>query len=477
MTDLLHPPGLGRPGRPRRQPAATPRRRGGRGGRRRRPQRSAGVRWARAASAGSPPTRVRHGTTRDALRVATDGWLLGHGAHLHLVDGRDSATISVVPLGLMLLFGYLAHRFGRWAAGTSAVEDDARCARCAGARGRLRGGGAGLRRARGDRARRAQPAGVVRRRLPGGAAGRRDRPGARRGRRPGWASVPAACGRSRRRPLGHPAAWPPPCLLLTVALLVDLGSAANVLSRLHTDVSGGLLYTVLVAAVAPNAVLLTGAYLLGPGFAVGTGTLVSPAAVTLAPVPAFPLLAALPAGGTPPAWLSALVAAPVVAAALGAVADAAAAPGAHLRGGAVRGLGAGPAPVCSVPAARGPGRRLGRPRPDGRRRRRRCRPWSPPRSRWGSAGWPAASRRPGGPAGAEPSGRSVASAVPSPCRPSARLVVLVSGAGTNLQALLDACADQAYGAEVVAVGADRRRHRGARPGRAGGRADVRGPGR
>jgi len=38
---------------------------------------------------------------------------------------------------------------------------------------------------------------------------------------------------------------------------------------------------------------------------------------------------------------------------------------------------------------------------------------------------------------------------------SARLVVLVSGAGTNLQALLDACSDPAYGAQVVAVGADR----------------------
>ncbi|GAB3689756.1 phosphoribosylglycinamide formyltransferase [Angustibacter aerolatus] len=37
----------------------------------------------------------------------------------------------------------------------------------------------------------------------------------------------------------------------------------------------------------------------------------------------------------------------------------------------------------------------------------------------------------------------------------ARLVVLVSGSGTNLQALLDACADPAYGAVVVAVGADR----------------------
>ncbi|MEN3362036.1 MAG: phosphoribosylglycinamide formyltransferase 1, partial [Mycobacteriales bacterium] len=37
----------------------------------------------------------------------------------------------------------------------------------------------------------------------------------------------------------------------------------------------------------------------------------------------------------------------------------------------------------------------------------------------------------------------------------ARLVVLVSGAGTLLQALLDAAAEPDYGAAVVAVGADR----------------------
>jgi len=37
----------------------------------------------------------------------------------------------------------------------------------------------------------------------------------------------------------------------------------------------------------------------------------------------------------------------------------------------------------------------------------------------------------------------------------ARLVVLVSGEGTNLQALIDACADEGYGADVVAVGSDR----------------------
>jgi phosphoribosylglycinamide formyltransferase-1 len=40
-------------------------------------------------------------------------------------------------------------------------------------------------------------------------------------------------------------------------------------------------------------------------------------------------------------------------------------------------------------------------------------------------------------------------------REPARLVVLVSGSGSNLQALLDASVDPAYGAKVVAVGADR----------------------
>ena len=44
---------------------------------------------------------------------------------------------------------------------------------------------------------------------------------------------------------------------------------------------------------------------------------------------------------------------------------------------------------------------------------------------------------------------------PAPLGRPARLVVLVSGGGTNLQALLDAAADPAFGAEVVAVGADR----------------------
>ena len=35
------------------------------------------------------------------------------------------------------------------------------------------------------------------------------------------------------------------------------------------------------------------------------------------------------------------------------------------------------------------------------------------------------------------------------------VVVLVSGSGTNLQALIDAASDPAYGVRIVAVGADR----------------------
>ena len=39
---------------------------------------------------------------------------------------------------------------------------------------------------------------------------------------------------------------------------------------------------------------------------------------------------------------------------------------------------------------------------------------------------------------------------------SARLAVLVSGTGSNLEALLEACAEPSYGAHVVVVAADRR---------------------
>jgi hypothetical protein len=130
-------------------------------------------------------------------------------------------------------------------------------------------------------------------------------------------------------------------LLLTSALAMHLGTAANVLSRLHVDTPGAALYTVIVASVTPNAVLLTTSYLLGPGFAFGTGTLVAPSAVVLGPVPAFPLLAALPGEGPAPGWTTFLVAVPVVLGLLAAVLMTRRFPVPAYELGAARGLGAG----------------------------------------------------------------------------------------------------------------------------------------
>ncbi|GHH41032.1 phosphoribosylglycinamide formyltransferase-1 [Streptomyces candidus] len=55
-----------------------------------------------------------------------------------------------------------------------------------------------------------------------------------------------------------------------------------------------------------------------------------------------------------------------------------------------------------------------------------------------------------------PAASALSSVHPPAAGRPARVVVLVSGSGTNLQALLDAiAADEGYGAEIVAVGADR----------------------
>lgn len=87
------------------------------------------------------------------------------------------------------------------------------------------------------------------------------------------------------------------------ALAAGLGDAATMFSRLHTTPSEAGLFALLNLAFVPNAGIFAGSWLLGPGFAVGVGTLVTPASVVLGPLPLVPLLAALPDPGTPSAWL------------------------------------------------------------------------------------------------------------------------------------------------------------------------------
>jgi hypothetical protein len=107
-------------------------------------------------------------------------------------------------------------------------------------------------------------------------------------------------------------------LTFVVALALSFDEAATMTSRLHPSPGEAVLYWLANAAFAPNAVLFAGSWLLGPGFAAGGATLVSPGAVVLGPLPVVPLLAALPSVGTPPGWVGALMALPPLVAAVAA---------------------------------------------------------------------------------------------------------------------------------------------------------------
>jgi hypothetical protein len=107
-------------------------------------------------------------------------------------------------------------------------------------------------------------------------------------------------------------------LTLLAALVLDWAAALNVMSQLHADPAGSASFTVASLALLPNAVAFSATYLLGPGFTVGVGTLVSPAAVVLGPLPLFPLLAALPDAGPAPAWTAYLLGVPPLVGAVGA---------------------------------------------------------------------------------------------------------------------------------------------------------------
>lgn len=84
--------------------------------------------------------------------------------------------------------------------------------------------------------------------------------------------------------------------LLAAGMLVLHLSDAVALQRQLSPGAAGLPVALLGLAAAGNAVLAGVGYLTGPGFAIGSHTSVSVAAVSAGPLPTFPLLAAVPHG-------------------------------------------------------------------------------------------------------------------------------------------------------------------------------------
>jgi hypothetical protein len=88
-------------------------------------------------------------------------------------------------------------------------------------------------------------------------------------------------------------------------------SAPDVIRTLGPDVSSAFGLIVLSIGYLPNATIAGLSWLAGPGFSIGALS-ASPFAVHAAPVPAVPLLAALPPG-PPQSWWVAVVAVPLLA--------------------------------------------------------------------------------------------------------------------------------------------------------------------
>jgi hypothetical protein len=270
-----------------------------------------------------------HGEPRDGIHAAATAWLMAHGSGVQV----DGVPVTVVPLGLTLLCAWVVWRFGlRLGEAVSGYGPDAD-ALSDGERDWTVPAVAGLFTAAyllvglvtGVLASMAaaQPAlgpVLVSCLLLAGLVGT-TAIAVGSGRAAVWLSLAPAAARS----VVTSAAWMltvhlvAAVLLLTGALVADLGTALNVLSRLHTDSGDKVLFGLLTLTVVPNAVVCAGAYLLGPGFTVGTGTLVSPSVVAIGPVPLFPLLAALPDNGPTPVWTPFLVVVPVAIAAAGAI--------------------------------------------------------------------------------------------------------------------------------------------------------------
>ena len=253
------------------------------------------------------------------LRSAGVLWLVAH--HVE-VTVRGVGRIGLLPLGLVLLPGALLERAGRWLAHAGHVTRP-RDAAYAGASiafpyALFTGAVAVASRTPAESSSlwQAVCAGFLIALVAGGL-------GAARGLAP-WRRLAAFLpSRSRSVILGMVAALAVltalGALLAGVSLVLHLRAYKEAVASLSPGAGGSALLLLAGLAYLPNSVIWAIAYMLGPGFSFGLGTVVSPSGSALGAVPAFPVLAALPVGTRAafPPWLGFFVlAAPYLAGAL-----------------------------------------------------------------------------------------------------------------------------------------------------------------
>jgi hypothetical protein len=97
-----------------------------------------------------------------------------------------------------------------------------------------------------------------------------------------------------------------------MSLALNGGSASRILGAYHAGATGQAGLTLICLVYGPNVAVWAASYLIGPGFAIGAGTVVSFSRVSLGAVPAVPVLAAVPARPAA-AWAGLLLAVPLAA--------------------------------------------------------------------------------------------------------------------------------------------------------------------
>ena len=108
---------------------------------------------------------------------------------------------------------------------------------------------------------------------------------------------------------------------LTILVVLGYATVVSLYESLHTEILGGFVITAAQIALVPVAVVWMVAWIAGPGFAIGTGSVVSPFATTVGAVPAVPLLGIIPTTTIVGGWVTVIPALIAMVAAIRFAAD------------------------------------------------------------------------------------------------------------------------------------------------------------
>jgi hypothetical protein len=100
-------------------------------------------------------------------------------------------------------------------------------------------------------------------------------------------------------------------IILAVLIVVNFSGIVGLYEGVQSGMLGGAVLTLAQLAFLPNLVIWVASWLVGPGFALGTGSSVSPVGTQLGPIPSVPILGAIPGGHLDFGYLGLLV--PVLA--------------------------------------------------------------------------------------------------------------------------------------------------------------------